>query len=122
LLLLEKRTCRNLYYLFYTRTRHPTFLYSAPHFFVLGTPLFVLGTPLFVLGTPLLAGEAHRLAVEELSPARLVSCPRFVLGTPLIFSTGREEEFAKSLYTNDLAGKGGFRPLARRGTGGFLRY
>src|ERR1039458_4323844 len=72
--LLEKRTCRNLYYLFYTRTRHPTFLYSAPHFFVLGTPLFVLGTPLFVLGTPLLAGEAHRLAVEELSPARLVSC------------------------------------------------
>ena len=32
LLLLEKRTCKNLYYLFYTRTRHPTFLYSAPHF------------------------------------------------------------------------------------------
>jgi hypothetical protein len=43
------------------------YAYSAPHFFVLGTPLFVLGTPLFVLGTPLLASPAHRLAVEDLS-------------------------------------------------------
>jgi hypothetical protein len=46
-------SCKDLdYLLLYRHTRHPTFPYPMPHYFVPGTPLSVLGTPLFYTRHP----------------------------------------------------------------------